>query len=678
MKFFDTDWSCVFHWLAVWEKLSPAARRSYLSGAASVFAEDYGSELATVVESGLAAAASPGRFKPAPASVPFRAVLAQLAKFPLFDQVPTRQLLDDYTRKHYVRDESDRIQSSWNQPAWDSLAWPKAFLNQPDVPVWEKSYLTHVEVYGTQRSRWSWSNEPKPPPKGTWFADPETIEAARYLVRAAMDSLPPLPLNSLPTLLPERLRLFLEPALKACLRYMLLYAALRKETLEAVISVCPTVVHLRSRPPAQAPRPMPCSGLASPAFLLEDMTRVLAEAATGECRLNRGGYGRRFFKIMEDKFRQDFVALPAWLGAHAEFARRLSNATGCLVGLEFAKDQHGRSGKRLLQATPKGRRWLAGSPADRLRELLFELKRHDPERVSYYDDGLELVPGQIRFGVQDPDDFDHLPWLDSIWRQSPSDGCVPVNAFLDYHARASHPLANPVVPDAFRPHLAFRYGSSRFVLREENVEEFARELLALFFWGRLVPLGCVEAGERDGGEVCFRLSGAGRFLFGLTGELVYGQPAAEAAVVVQPNFEIVFLHPNLNAEIEFAPFAERSGKGVGTLFRLTRRQAMRAASQGLTIESVLAALAKHSCKAVPANVAAELRGWFGACRSLRMRRSVLIETGDRETALRVQRLLGDRSALLGHTLIEWRGAQIDPALCKKLSEEGLFLETLSG
>jgi hypothetical protein len=188
-------------------------------------------------------------------------------------------------------------------------------------------------------------------------------------------------------------------------------------------------------------------------------------------------------------------------------------------------------------------------------------------------------------------------------------------------------------------------------------------------------LGCVEAGERDGGEVCFRLSGAGRFLFGLTGELVYGQPAAAAAVVVQPNFEIVLLHPNLNAEVEFAPFAERCGQGVGTLFRLTRRQAIRAASQGLTLESVLAALAKHASKPVPANVAAELRAWFGACRPLRMRRSVLIEAHDRETALRVQRLLGERSALLNDTLIEWRGAQLGPALRKKLSDQGLFLET---
>ncbi len=30
MKFFDTDWGCIFHWLGVWERLSAQARRHYL------------------------------------------------------------------------------------------------------------------------------------------------------------------------------------------------------------------------------------------------------------------------------------------------------------------------------------------------------------------------------------------------------------------------------------------------------------------------------------------------------------------------------------------------------------------------------------------------------------------------------------------------------------------------
>ena len=49
-----------------------------------------------------------------------------------------------------------------------------------------------------------------------------------------------------------------------------------------------------------------------------------------------------------------------------------------------------------------------------------------------------------------------VAWLGSIWRQAPR-GCVALNAFLDYHARISHPLVNPA--DRFsRPRSTSRFG----------------------------------------------------------------------------------------------------------------------------------------------------------------------------------------------------------------------------
>jgi hypothetical protein len=186
----------------------------------------------------------------------------------------------------------------------------------------------------------------------------------------------------------------------------------------------------------------------------------------------------------------------------------------------------------------------------------------------------------------------------------------------------------------------------------------------------------VETTAREDGQVWFCLSTAGKYLFGQTAELVYGAPNADAAIVIQPNFDIVFLHPNLNAEVELSPLAERVGRHVGTLFRLTRRKAILAAAQGTTAEAMLATLAKHSSKPVPANVAEEIRSWFAVCRPLVTRRSVLIEAGDRETALRVQRLLGPRCAVLKDTLLEWRGTGLDPKLRRKLIEQGLFLDAL--
>ncbi|MBI2949568.1 MAG: helicase-associated domain-containing protein [Verrucomicrobia bacterium] len=682
MKFFDTDWSVVFRWLPVWDKLSFAARQHYLlaapSHAQSVSADGYGADLSAGLASGLVEMVGSGRVKPTAASVPFRAVMAQLAKFPLFDQKPTAKFLEDYTRKHFTREESDRIQFAWNQPAWDSLAWPKAFLKSADAKVWERNFLTPFEMNGNTRPNWGWTPQPVVPPKKTWFPDAETVEAAKCLVGQAVETSRTIPLLSLPALLPERLRPVLETALKACLRYFLLYPALRPETLEAVIGVCPTLVYLASRPAAVPPAWAICDRLASPAFRMEDMIRVLMEAAAGDCRLNRTGYDRQFFKSVEDRFREDFVALPDWLVSRYDFASRLHIAGAWLIDLKFVQDTFQSRPKRLLLATPKGRKWLTQPPADRLHELLFAMTRDQPEGFDEDDESLSFGLEECQFAVKAPGDFDHRPWLESVWRQAAHPEVVGLNAFLDYHARVSNPLVNPVVPEPFRPHLAYRYGSSRSVLREENVEEYCRAILEQYFWARLVPLGCVETGVDAKGEVCFQLSPAGRYLFGLNPELAYGRPTAEAGLVVQPNFEIVFLAPNLNAEIDLAPFAERCGKNVGTLFRLTRRQIISAAARGIKAADVLGALAKHSQKPVPENVAEEIRTWFAGCRTLTLRRSMLIDAGDREVALRVRRLLGAECRALSETLLEWPKAQLDPKLRKKLAELGLFLESKTG
>ena len=135
------------------------------------------------------------------------------------------------------------------------------------------------------------------------------------------------------------------------------------------------------------------------------------------------------------------------------------------------------------------------------------------------------------------------------------------------------------------------------------------------------------------------------------------------------------LGPALGAEVAMAVFAERCGRNVGTLFRLTRQKIIVAASRGATAESVLATLARYSSTPVPENVAAEIKAWIGACRTLAVRRSTLIRTGDAETALRVRQLLGTECTALSPTLLEWSEQGISPKLLPKLREHGLFVET---
>jgi hypothetical protein len=51
----------------------------------------------------------------------------------------------------------------------------------------------------------------------------------------------------------------------------------------------------------------------------------------------------------------------------------------------------------------------------------------------------------------------------------------------------------------------------------------------------------------------------------------------------------------------------------------------------------------------------------------------MIKAPDRETAVRIQRVLGAPCAFVNDTLLEYRGAIVPPAQRKALTEEGLFL-----
>ncbi len=699
MRFFDTDWNMILKWLEVWEKLSPAARRYYLeakSHAQSVKPDGYGADLDQALRLGLIEQISNGRVKPTKASTPFRSLMVQLVKWPLFEGKPHREQLMEYLRKHYLSDEQQTLWA-WDCPTWDSRERPAGFLAANGIAAWEKPLLSYYEI-GGDRYAYGWSLLERKRPQKTWFPTPESTEAAQWLVRRALESKRAWPLQDLTRELPERLRPALDPALKACFRYALLFAALDPDSLALLVGVCPFILHLANRPAPVPPVVEPCADAAGVPFHLEDMTQVLALAATDECFLNQGGYERQFFKSVEVRLREDFVPLPEWLAGRAEFLDRLHAAADSLEDLRFVADTHRKEGKRRLKATAAGRKWLAQPPAERLQEVLFEYQRlwkhQDWEEEAGFQQINQIIWTNPEAYPEDLDDFekedddddeprfclparggsgkklDLLQWQKSVWRQAPSEGCVALDAFLDYHARVSRPRLHGGHGKQAGAGAAGAQGSGKGDLAEE---ELCRVRLENFFWRVLVPFGCVQASRRGGGKLWFRLSSAGQYLVGLKGTVQYGEAAA-GAMVVQPNFEIVFLGPDLAAEVAVAAFAERCGRNVGTLFRLTRSKMILAASRGATAESVLTTLATHSSTPLPENVVAEIKAWFGACRSLAVRRSTLIQTGDAETALRVKQLLGPKCAALSATLLEWPEPDITPKLAGKLREQGLFVE----
>lgn|ERR1022692_1456151 len=675
MKFFDCDWNEIFDALPLWDKLSAGARRHFLlavpSHAQSVSESGYGSDLALVVEAGLVVRASPGRVKPAPTRIGFRRILAQLAKFPLFDVNDLKVLLGNYLTKHFSWEETGIRRVDEESVSDDNLDWLNRFLAASEGTKWERPFKTvrYPRTGGYQ----TWYIQPKQSSVEeviTYFGKEQAFSAAQCLVRHAMAASGPVLLSAAREILPEPLRPCLADAFKGCVRYRLLYPALRQTTLEALYWVHPKIGSRLHRPPPRVPVPAEVKSLCSPSFLMNDLAQILVEAAAGECRLKKQGWSHCFFTKVEAKLKAELEVLPDWLSKRFPPDQRLRHAHQLLGFLKMAEAKAGAAGAS-LQPLPEGLKWLKQPARDRLRDLIVHLRKNRGLSEYDYSVHFNFLPGDRVFidGSAKPADLGNL--LEAAWRQAPAQESVPLAEFLDYHARVSHPLTGQTpLNRRLRAEQEFR----GVPLNEENVEDIWRNFMDRFFWDRLVPLGGVDTGLDGESRLGFRLNPVGQCLLGLRDDFEYGQLAAPGGVVVQPNFEIVFVQPNIAAEIELAAFAARCGKGVGTLFRLTRKAIIQAAATGTTFDQVLHTLQRHTTKALPANVVEEIRSWFASCRRLPVRHTHLIEAGDRETSVRLQRLLGTDCAPLTGTLLEWRVSRIDPNLRKQLNQQGLFLD----
>jgi hypothetical protein len=211
------------------------------------------------------------------------------------------------------------------------------------------------------------------------------------------------------------------------------------------------------------------------------------------------------------------------------------------------------------------------------------------------------------------------PWLVQAFAFVPVSTFIRFADFAEYQAAIGSPLSaagSPAVSEAGPSEQSLAAGSA--LATEEAIEELWKSFLGIFVGRCLLATGGAEAGLTADGRPGFRMTEAGRRLLGLAadGRGNQGGPAAvpaqdAAELIVQPNFEIVFLSPNPGAEAILGRFCERIGREVGVLFRLTRLSLQRAAAGGMDVQTVLASLGQGSKSPLPPNVEHEIRGWMG-------------------------------------------------------------------
>jgi hypothetical protein len=532
-----------------------------------------------------------------------------------------------------------------------SKAWPKEFLDAQSTE-WERDYMDTGE-----------------PP---FLSDAAILTAAQRLVRAIAES-GPVMFSRIPEILPNTAPETIDGAIRAILRYLLLFPFLRHDDLEPMVGLWPGLAEKLLN---KAPAPPPPVAVGEPfhaPFLMEDMVAILSACAIEPIRLR--GNDMRIFEAARQNLRESLGTLPEWIEASFNFApeARIELALTFLRSF-FYLSQAGRPGADFrLEPTREGAEWLAMKPKERLRALIDGLRGSRKKAESLFEDEvLSLVPGLSSMGTRG-DSAKLVPFILEGFASVPGDKYLRLSDFLGYQSKTNNGIAALVKKDRyFSIRINWQYVSG---LSEEETESVWGQTLFNFLRGRLLPLGAVTVAVEAGQQaICLALTDAGRYLLGTARDFdIAGDPAAH--ILIQPNFDIVFLTPSARVEANLARIGERKGRHVGTLFRITKNSIFAAAASGLTRDRVLETLREHCAAGIPPNVEAEINGWFARYRQVEVQPATLIHCPDAETAARVLTALGKKAAKLTDTVLELHESKIQSAVTKKLREAGIFIRT---
>ncbi len=584
MRLFPVDWPGFLDELAEWGELSIAARRAFVDGTApglSIDPADGGAPAVELRDAGfLEETERGGALGVGEGRSQFHQVLKSLSRYALFES-PGLAVLCSYLAEHYSPQERSQLH--------ESLA-----LLPNDLPR-IAGFVSSVEWLQAALSR---------APRSAETAGYETARAMLAFFTEQRDR---IPLRDLEEYFPGIARDILCAGIRYGVQRALFFLGLRRTDLEPIVGIWPAAARrLRRLSVVLAPEPAAVVQVFRHPFLVEDMTTLLAAAGREPIPLRRGD-DRPFIRFVEEAGAA-LLTLPEWMesftGLSLDARIGLALQALRLVGLLEAAGADPGSPAALAPG-PSAPEWLRKPFAER-QELVRQAIAGRKSGGTRLFDLLEEEWASAE-SVQE----EILPWLVQAFSFVPGATFIRFADFAEYQAAIGSPLAAASLAGSHGD----EPGAGAPVLpTEEAIEELWKSFLGLFLGRCLLSLGGAEAGLTEDGRPCFRMTDAGRFLLGIPRDGLSGpgdeEAPTEAPLIVQPNYEIVFLSPDPGIEAELGRFCERIGRGVGVLFRITAQSVRRAFAAGRDADQLLDALARNSKSPLPSNVIHEIRGWM--------------------------------------------------------------------
>ncbi|MDQ6611055.1 MAG: helicase-associated domain-containing protein [Gemmatimonadota bacterium] len=668
MKLFDVDWEVVLREMTRWSALSVQARRVLLDELKTngyVQSERFGASLNEIVASGIPVLdALRPRLILDERHRELLKVLRAIGRHVMPDDAGAAWLMK-YLEEHFTQNDIYALSGAsaagrFVHPNRASLAQRVAFAG------WTGDLIASK----TDADLFAWAKQRGESEATNNFA--LALRTLKALAQQLLQSPDGIPLRDVLPLDSRANVSAIANALHCGLRTLVLFATMRASDLEPMIGLWPPAARELARPPLQPPAIVtPAEHFALP-VQMEDMTTLLAAVVSSPVRVRSADLN--VFAKARAEIESRLVLLPEWA---ARFfigfqQTRVDQAARNLVAAGFARfDSSGASSQ--LSSTKAGARWLALSPHDRLASLADQIRQSKQiNPIGGYDqqDAIGFFPYRFPY-LHAPKTLRLRGAITEAFSRSQA-GFVVLDEFLDYEAVTQNPLMvlstlKEAESQMYMNHQ--QHGDAR-----ETYRYLWRNALDQFLVARLFALGGASIGRLADGGICFAVNDVGRYVLGATDSFQYGA-AATAEIVVQPNFDIVFLGIAPSVEATIARFAERVGVAPGLAFRITRATVLRAAEAGMTAERILADLSNAGTRPVPRNVQREIVGWIASVRRARLRSVELIECADSEAGERLVSLLGSRVRQLTATVFELQAATVSEraTLLKRLKAGGVFL-----
>ena len=587
MRLFPADWSAFLDELSLWGELSIPARRTFLNGFApglvieTARGDQYVDEL---LDTGfLMEADRPGHRGIPECHASFHHVLKSLERSPLFE-LPGLAALCSYLGEHYSAQERSQLH--------ESMA-----LLPNDLPriAGFVSSMEWLQVALSRKARL-----------------PESAEsaAARAMLTFFTEQRDRVPLRDLEEYFPGLPREDLCDGARHGIQRAVFFLGLRRTDLEPLIGIWPAAARrLRRLSVVLAPEPVSVTQVFRHPFLVEDMTSLLMCALVEPIPLRRGD-DKPFARFVEGAGDM-LLTLPEWLEGVTELALegRIGLALQALrlTGLLVPADT-GTGSAAPLAPGQQARQWIR-KPLFQRRDAVLGAIMGGAGRRSRAFDLLEEEWTSIGEAQEEI-----RPWLEQAFSFVPVTTFIRFSDFAEYQAAIGSPLAAATLAGVGMQRPGGEAGGvTSGLATEEAMEEVWKSFLGIFLGRCLLSLGGAEAGLDPEGRPAFRMTDTGRALIGIPRDGLpdAGEPAPGAAeLIVQPNYEVVFLTRSPGAEAELGRFCQRIGREVGVLFRITRESLGRARAAGIDAEMVRAALTRGSRGPLPSNVEHEIAGWM--------------------------------------------------------------------